>query len=204
MGQAEKKEKYSKGKELGLPVKWTMSEAEIDRILQEHEGSPKEEAEEEEEEEVTEEEPEDDEEVKVEFIDNGDEEEDEFFPKTDATPKPVAPIANADFYRDNTLTTKRIGKEFSECSFNWNFPGQEVLPKNDSIVYDIEYSFDGNGVAGRLRKGTNALKGGEWKPYSDTSFTKIYFRIAHDEFPADPDDYDPEDAPYRLFVYRGA
>lgn len=72
MGQEEKKEKYSKAKELGLDVKWTMAESEIDSIINEYEESLKEEDDEDEilEEEIIEEE--EDEEIDIEFIDNGD------------------------------------------------------------------------------------------------------------------------------------
>jgi len=41
MGQKEKKEKYQKAKELGLDVKWTMSESDIETALSEYEASTK-------------------------------------------------------------------------------------------------------------------------------------------------------------------
>jgi hypothetical protein len=92
------------------------------------------------------------------------------------------PYANADYYRDETLTEKKIGKDFKDCMFEWGFPTDQFTPKNDSTEYDIQYSFDGKGVAGRLKKGVDALAGGDAYNYGKSRHRKIYFRIAPDEY----------------------
>lgn len=108
---------------------------------------------------------------------------------------------SADFYKDQIVSTKRIGNQFSDCCFDWGFPADLLEPKNDSIETDIEYSFDGTHVAGRLRHGTDAELGGESYTYRDTERMKIYFRRAHDA--DDNVEYEgEEDIPYRLWVDR--
>lgn len=104
---------------------------------------------------------------------------------------------NADYFRDQTLTTKRIGRNFKDCCFAWNFPTSQLTPKNDSIEYDIQYSFDGKNVAGRLKKGVDPDAGGDAYNYGKTQRMRIYFRIAPDEYVQGHNEI-----PFRLWVNR--
>ena len=101
-----------------------------------------------------------------------------------------------DYYKDITVSDKRVGVDFEDCHFNWNFNSQQMTIVNDSIQTDIEYSFDGVNVAGRLRHGTDPDVGGESYTYTGDTRREIWLRIAEDEA-------EEEDLPYRLFVHRG-
>jgi len=87
---------------------------------------------------------------------------------------------SADYYKDQVVSDKRIGDEFLNCLFEWPFPAGLLVIKNDSILTDIEYSFDGEFVAGRLKSGTDAKVGGESFTYEDTIRMKLYVRRSHD------------------------
>jgi len=91
------------------------------------------------------------------------------------------PSDNADYYKDEKVVeNKSIGNEFPDCLFKWNFPAGLLVIKNDSTITDIEYSFDGVHVAGRLKRGSSTILGGEWFQYDNTIRQKIYLRRAHD------------------------
>lgn len=110
------------------------------------------------------------------------------------------PYQSADYYKSETVGVFRIGKEFRTCHLSWPFAAQQLTVKNDSITRDIEYSFDGSGVAYRLKKGTVALDGGDFYNYDDGDQTKVYLRIAPDEYVAGDED---TDIPFRVSAFRG-
>lgn len=110
------------------------------------------------------------------------------------------PYQSADYYKSETVGDFRIGQNFRDCHMTWPFAAQQLTPKNDSISRDIEYSFDGSGIAGRLKKGTEVLKGGEWYDYVNGEQTEIYLRIAPDEYQKGDEE---SDIPFRLWVFRG-
>ncbi len=106
---------------------------------------------------------------------------------------------SVDYYRDQIVGERRIGDEFTDCHIRWSWPAGQLVLKNDSILTDIEYSFDGEHVAGRLNRGTVALSGGELFVYNNTIRLDIYIRRAHD---ADGDVVYPNEVivPFRLWV----
>lgn len=106
-----------------------------------------------------------------------------------------------DYYKDQIVSEKRIGTSFSDCLFDWRFPTSLMTIKNDSIEFDIEYSFDGVHVAGRLKKGTDELTGGDFYTYGETNIMRLFMRVAQDE--ADDFDDEVDIVNYRLFVVRG-
>lgn len=112
-------------------------------------------------------------------------------------------FSSADYYKDIVVSTKRIGDQFADCLFEWHFPADKMEIKNDSILTNIQYSYDGVHVAGRLNRGTDALLGGESYLYENTTRVKLYLRRAHDvndnvEFAGEVD------IPFRLWISREA
>ena len=113
----------------------------------------------------------------------------------------VDAYASADYYKDQIVSNIRIGDEFSGCKFSWSFPAGLLVLKNDSIETDIEYSFDGEHVAGRLKCGTDAKVGGESFTYERTIRMKIYARRSHNT--AGVVEHGTEVIiPYRLYVNK--
>lgn len=110
------------------------------------------------------------------------------------------PYQSADYYKSETVGDFRIGKEFRDCHMTWPFAAQQLTIKNDSITRDIEYSFDGSGVAYRLKKGTDILDGGGFYNYIGGDQSEVWLRIAPDEYVAGDED---TDIPYRVSAYRG-
>ena len=117
-----------------------------------------------------------------------------------------APYQRADYYKSETVGDFRIGRNFADCHLVFGFSAQQLTIKNDSIQTDIEYSFDGQGVAYRLKKGTDEGAGGEWYDYIDGNQDGVYLRIARDEyesFEEGEDDPNEQDIPFRVAAYRG-
>jgi len=112
------------------------------------------------------------------------------------------PYQSADYYKSETVGDFRIGKEFRECHLSWPFAAQQLTIKSDSITRDIEYSFDGSGVAYRLKKGTDILSGGDFYNYIGADQTQVYLRIAPDEY-VDGDGGKDDPIPFRVSAFRG-
>ena len=111
-----------------------------------------------------------------------------------------APYQQADYYKSEKVGNFRIGRRFADCHPVFGFSAQQLTIKNDSTTRDIEYSFDGTGIAGRLKKGTDENAGGEWYDYASTDQPEIYIRIAPDEYEEGDED---DDIPFRLWAFRG-
>ena len=110
-------------------------------------------------------------------------------------------FSSADYYKDIVVSTKRIGDQFSDCLFEWHFPADKLEIKNDSILTNIQYSYDGVHVAGRLKHGTDTLLGGESYLYEKTTRMKLYLRRSHDA--NDDVEFAGEvDIPFRLWISR--
>ena len=116
-----------------------------------------------------------------------------------------APYQQADYYKSEKVGNFRIGRRFADCHLQFGFTAAELVIKLDSILTDIEYSFDGTGIAGRLIKGITFPPGGEGKPYPRADVNGVYLRIASDEyitFEEGEDDPNEQDIPFRVFAFR--
>ena len=107
------------------------------------------------------------------------------------------PYQRADYYRSHEKGDFRIGSTFAECNLAFGFTSQQLTICNDSIETDIEYSFDGSGVAGMLKHGTDERIGGESYEYVEGEQLRVYLRVK------DGDDAEEDPIPFRVFAYRG-